>query len=63
MSETKWYHIKLREKGGRAYWFLSGRGGLNRLRIHAAIFTELERAKEVLAKILADNDNLEGKVQ
>lgn len=57
MNETQeWadYGIKLREKGAKAWAFLTPRGGSVRLKIHAARFTRTNAAAEVV-KLAADN--------
>jgi len=46
--------IKVKLKGGKAYYFLTPRGGLIRLRIHAALYTK-EQGQQAAAVILADN--------
>lgn len=56
------WHIKLRKTGDKTFCFLSGKGGLNRLRIHAAQFRQESDAQSVLAQILEDNPDYEGKV-
>lgn len=53
--------IKLRKKGTRVYWFLTSKGRLNRLRIHASEMGE-GKAVDVLTRIVADNPGFEGKV-
>lgn len=56
-------HIKLRPKGKKRFEFLSGSGGLNHLRIHAAMFTP-ERAAQVVSEIKAEHgDKYETKVE
>lgn len=40
--------IKVREKGGKSWSFLTPRGTTNRLRVHAAIFADRDRAQRVI---------------
>lgn len=58
-TDTNWM-VKVRQKGATRWpWFLTPRGNANRLRIHAALFTE-EQAKRVAAEITAKGE-FEGK--
>lgn len=50
-------HIKVRPKGKKRFQFLTSGGGLNSLRIHAAIFTP-ERAAQVVSEIQAEHGDL-----
>ncbi len=54
------HSIKFREKGGRAFWFLT-RTGSTRLRIHASRFTE-EAAAKAVEELRRDNPTIEFKV-
>jgi hypothetical protein len=54
--------LKIREKGKRAWYFVTSKGGSNRLRIHAARFDDAEKAQAVIDKYAAENDHLEFKV-
>lgn len=56
-TETKSTHIKVRPKGKKRFQFLTSGGGLNSLRIHAAVFTP-ERAAQVAAEIRAEHGDL-----
>jgi hypothetical protein len=53
------FHIKLRKVGGKSWKFLTSNGGLNSLRVHAAIFSDEARAQQVVAEISADNPEWE----
>jgi hypothetical protein len=56
------YAIKFKNKTDRAWWFMTPRGGANRLRIYAAQNADkahMERQVEILA---ADNHDLDFKV-
>lgn len=56
------YAIKVRKRGTKAWWFLSGNGGMNRLRIHAVRFSDQLKAGVNLALIEAGNPEYEAKV-
>lgn len=58
MSVT--HHIKVREKGKTRWAFLTARGTINYLRLHAAQFTE-ENANKVIQDNQADNPDWEFK--
>jgi transcriptional regulator CtsR len=42
---TDRYHIQIKESTERAWWFLSSRGGGNRLRVHAIEISAFEAAQ------------------
>ena len=52
----------MRERGKKAFWFVSPKGGGTRLRIHAATFASPEAAPEFVDKYAAENPELEFKV-
>jgi hypothetical protein len=54
-------HIKVRERGKKAWAFLAN-GGVNRLRVHASIFASVERAQALIDANAADNPEWEWKV-
>lgn len=56
------HHVKCREKGKKTWKFMTPRGGLNSLRIHAAQFTE-EKAKAFIEENTPDNPEWEFKSQ
>lgn len=56
------FMIKVRKKGGKAWFFLSSNGGMNRLLIHAIRYREWEAAQRQLAELERDNPEYEGKV-
>ena len=56
------FHIKIREKGKKAWYFLTSRGGMNRLRVHAATFKDEAAAQAVIDENKADNPEFEWKV-
>lgn len=47
-------YIKCREKGRKAWWFLSD-NGINRLRVHAVRFADIDAAQRVIDANRADN--------
>lgn len=55
-------YVKCRMKGQKAWRFLTSRGGLNRLRIHAATFKSKEAAQALIDENAADNPEWEWKV-
>lgn len=48
------HYIKARKKGERAWYFITPKGGMIRLRVHASLFTS-EAADKVLEGIAKDN--------
>lgn len=62
-TERPSVHVKLRPKGHKRYEFLTSRGGLNHLRIHAAMFTPA-RAEQVVSEIKAEHgDEYEARIE
>lgn len=62
-TERPSVHIKLKPKGRKRFEFLTSKGGLNHLRIHAAMFTR-ERAEKLVTEIRAENgDEYEVKIE
>lgn len=56
-----WY-VKARKEGDKRYWFVGSEGKLNRLRVHAIMFTH-ERAQDRVAVLAMDNPGFEFKTQ
>lgn len=56
------YAIKVKKAGEKAWYFLTPRGGMIRLRIHAAQFDTAEKAQAVIDANAADNPGFEWKV-
>lgn len=54
------HYVKAREKGKRAWYFVTPRLGLNRLRIHASMFTR-EQAEQAAAEWAKQDDRYEFK--
>jgi hypothetical protein len=55
-------YVKLREKGSKQWGFLSSKGGVTHLRIHAARFANAEKAQTLIDTNAADNPDWEWKV-
>jgi hypothetical protein len=56
------FYVKCREVGKKQFLFLTSRGGLNRLRIHAARFETKDKAQALIDENAADNPEWEFKV-
>lgn len=60
MSDTSpglTHFVKVREKTAKAFWFLTPKGGMNRLRVHASQFTE-EQANKAVEEINRENPHV-----
>jgi hypothetical protein len=57
------YHVKVREPGAKRFYFLTSNGGMNALRIHAAIFASAEKAQALIDANAPDNPGWDWKVQ
>ena len=55
-------YVKMRERGKKAFWFVTSSGEGTRLRIHAATFASPKAAQEFVDKYAAENPELEFKV-
>lgn len=55
------HYIKVREKGKKAWAFLSSKGNTNRLRVHAVMFPK-DRALLVATEIMAENAEWQAKI-
>lgn len=51
---TERVYIKVKPKGRKRFDFLTSKGGLNHLRVHASLFTP-ERAEQVMSEIRAEH--------
>lgn len=51
------YAVKFREKGKKAFWFLTSNGGGNRLRIHAGRFQTFLAAASLVHETTSDPEN------
>ncbi|WP_137114154.1 hypothetical protein [Mesorhizobium sp. GR13] len=56
------YAIKVREKGRKKWQFLTSRGGLTNLRVHAARWSTREPCDTLIADNAADNPEWDFKV-
>jgi hypothetical protein len=56
------HYIKLREKDKKRWAFLTSKGGLTYLTIHASRFETKEAAERLIAENAADNPEWEWKV-
>lgn len=56
------HYVKCREKGKKRFAFLTSKGALNNLTIHAARFESAEKAEALIAANAADNPEWEFKV-
>lgn len=56
------FYIKTRMKGDKAWWFLTSKGGTNRLRIYAARFETRGDAQKIIDDNTDDNPEWEWKV-
>jgi len=54
--------VKLRKRGTKAFWFLSGNTTTNRLRIHAVRFRNKPKAERIVAEIEKLNPEYEAKI-
>lgn len=54
--------IKVREKGKRAWYFVTPSGGMNRLRVHAAQWNGKDKAESSAAYAAGNNERYEFKV-
>lgn len=57
---SKLIYVKARKPGEKAWWFLTGSGGMNRLRVHAAPYKP-EKIEEALRILRQDNPEFEFK--
>jgi hypothetical protein len=54
-------HIKVRKRGERRFNFLTSKGGINHLRIHAAIFDD-QKAVQFVEANAPDNPDFEWRI-
>lgn len=55
-------HVKVRERGDKRFKFLTSRGSLNSLRVHAASFESAEKAQAFIDANAPDNPEFEFRV-
>jgi hypothetical protein len=56
------YHVKVKPPERKSWWFLSTDSRLNRLRIHALLVDDRERAERYAAEIKTENEGYDAKV-
>lgn len=56
------YAIKVKKAGEKAWYFLTPKGGMNKLRIHAGQFATAEKAQTLIDENAADNPDFAWKV-